>query len=42
MAAVMAAAVGIDLPHLHNTIARYAILAARGYGDLDIRYCVCC
>ncbi|MCS6888846.1 NAD(P)-dependent oxidoreductase [Chloroflexus sp.] len=35
MAAAMAAAAGIDLPHLRDTITRYETLVARGHGDLD-------
>ncbi|WP_322489199.1 NAD(P)-dependent oxidoreductase [Chloroflexus sp.] len=35
MAAAMAAAAGIDLPHLRDTITRYETLVASGNGDLD-------
>ncbi|WP_298403099.1 NAD(P)-dependent oxidoreductase [uncultured Chloroflexus sp.] len=35
MAAAMAAAAGIELPHLRDTITRYETLVARGHGDLD-------
>ncbi|GIV89341.1 MAG: NADPH nitroreductase [Chloroflexus sp.] len=35
MAAAMAAAAGVELPHLADTIRRYETLVARGYGDLD-------
>ncbi|MEF3272880.1 MAG: NAD(P)-dependent oxidoreductase [Chloroflexus sp.] len=35
MAAALATAVGIELPHLRDTIARYEALVERGYGDLD-------
>ncbi|MFQ3684638.1 hypothetical protein [Roseiflexus sp.] len=35
VAAAMAAAAGIELPHLRDTIARYETLVACGYSDLD-------
>jgi 3-hydroxyisobutyrate dehydrogenase-like beta-hydroxyacid dehydrogenase len=35
LAAAMAQAAGVELPHLTDTIARYELLVERGLGELD-------